>query len=544
MRPRSLTLQAFGPFAGREVVAFTKLPPDALFLIHGPTGAGKSTLLDGICYALYGTTSGGERQPKEMRSHHAADNMQTEVELEFDLGAKRYRVKRIPEQERAASTGAPRPVKVLGKAEFHEWNGTEWNLLATKATEVSSRIATLLGFEADQFRQVIMLPQGQFRRLLSADSKDREKILEALFATEIYKRLQEHLQSSARKLEDSATDAKNKRAVFLQQAEVDSDEALAQLIAESKQVLDTLVTNSTQLRKEAETAQQALSLGEALAAKFTEHSAAKSALDQLLVTEATVAAERIRHERALRAQAVTPTWTNLGQARGQHSNNLSKVAQATENATNAAAAMLKASASLEVEEQKAPERETASREISRLEESRAAVVRLSEADVARKAAAQHHKATKVEADKLEQQLKTQAEQRTVLIQQVETLTPLAVRAEALKLEVAHHELQLKVLQQIATSNVTVTKLKGESTQHQTALATAQRKLETARQSLADCDTQWRAGQAAVLATHLANGAACPVCGSHDHPHPADSTSDIPSEMQLKAAADQVAKDEV
>ena len=111
MKPTKLTLQAFGPFAGREEIDFTKIPSDALFLIHGPTGAGKSTLLDGICYALYGSTSGGERQPKEMRSHHSADNVQTEVELEFELGARRYRIKRIPEQERAASTGAPSAAK-------------------------------------------------------------------------------------------------------------------------------------------------------------------------------------------------------------------------------------------------------------------------------------------------------------------------------------------------------------------------------------------------------------------------------------------------
>ncbi len=164
------------------MIDFSKLPSDALFLIHGPTGAGKSTLLDGICFALYGETSGDKRQPKEMRSHHAADNVETEVELEFDLGTRRYRVKRIPEQERAAKNREGKTVKVLPRAELHEWNGTDWNLLSAKSTEVSSRIATLPGFEADQFRQVIMLPQGQFRRLLSADSKDREKILEALFS--------------------------------------------------------------------------------------------------------------------------------------------------------------------------------------------------------------------------------------------------------------------------------------------------------------------------------------------------------------------------
>ncbi len=106
MKPRVLTLQAFGPFAGREEIDFTRLPSEALFLIHGPTGAGKSTLLDDICFALYGETSGRERLPREMRSHHAAENVPTEVALEFELGARRFRVKRSPEQERGAAIGA------------------------------------------------------------------------------------------------------------------------------------------------------------------------------------------------------------------------------------------------------------------------------------------------------------------------------------------------------------------------------------------------------------------------------------------------------
>ena len=86
MKPLKLSLQAFGPFAGRETVDFTLLPPGCLFLIAGPTGAGKTSILDGITYALYGDTSGGERSAREMRSHHADASVQTEVEFEFALG--------------------------------------------------------------------------------------------------------------------------------------------------------------------------------------------------------------------------------------------------------------------------------------------------------------------------------------------------------------------------------------------------------------------------------------------------------------------------
>jgi len=182
MKPARLMLKAFGPFANREEVDFTRLPSDALFLIHGPTGAGKTSILDGICYALYGETSGSERTAKEMRSHHAPDDMLTEVEFEFELGGKRFRVRRSPEQERAALRGnREQLVKSIAKAELQAWEDDpdgegSWKPIVSKSTEVTERIIALLGFEADQFRQVIMLPQGQFRKLLTADSKEREKI--------------------------------------------------------------------------------------------------------------------------------------------------------------------------------------------------------------------------------------------------------------------------------------------------------------------------------------------------------------------------------
>ncbi|MDD2408669.1 MAG: AAA family ATPase, partial [Tepidiphilus sp.] len=227
MRPLRLVLTAFGPFARREEIDFTRLPPDALFLIHGPTGAGKTSILDGICYALYGETSGSERSAKEMRSHHAADDTLTEVEFEFALGRKRYRVRRSPEQERAALRGKKEQrVKIPARAELQVWDDEGWMPVVSKTTEVTDHIEAILGFKADQFRQVILLPQGQFRKLLTADSKEREQILETLFATETCKRLQERLKAAANALERQAEEAKARKKTLLEQAGVESEEAL------------------------------------------------------------------------------------------------------------------------------------------------------------------------------------------------------------------------------------------------------------------------------------------------------------------------------
>lgn len=543
MKPRILTLQAFGPFAGREIIDFTRLPSDALFLIHGPTGAGKSTILDGICFALYGTTSGGMRQPKEMRSHHAPDKVQTEVELEFELGAKRYLVKRIPEQERAANKGESRLVKVLTKAELHEWNSNGWNLLAAKATDVSNRISTMLGFEADQFRQVIMLPQGQFRRLLEADSKDREKILEALFDTGKFKKLQERLLASARELEHGAADAGNKRTTLLQQAEVDSEDALIQLIAEATSNLAALEVQAEQHRHATDNAQQALSSGEALATKFKDRDAAQTSFAQINAEEAIVVAERTRHGNAMRAQNVTPAWVSVSDARIQHHDNLTKVTQAALDADKAAKDVLTSAAVLEIEEKKTAEREAVAREISRLEEIRSAVIRLNEADQERKAATKAREVALIETGKWERELKDLSERRDSLNQQVETLSPLAARSEAIRLEADQLKQQLKTLQQIVSCESDIIKLRGEAKQQQSLLDATQTDLATARKRSLALNADWRAGQAAVLADHLVDGSPCPVCGSQEHPIPAVGGKDIPTEEQLQSAADQIAHGE-
>jgi exonuclease SbcC len=96
MKPLQLELQAFGPFARRQVIDFRQLGGKTFFLIHGPTGSGKTSILDGICFALFGDSSGGERDGRQMRSHHADADTPTEVSFDFALGDQRYRVRRVP----------------------------------------------------------------------------------------------------------------------------------------------------------------------------------------------------------------------------------------------------------------------------------------------------------------------------------------------------------------------------------------------------------------------------------------------------------------
>ena len=144
------------------------------------TGSGKSTLLDAICYALYGETSGAGRSGAQMRSQQADETTETKVTFDFRIASKIYRVERRPEQEVAKKRGSGTTTRsseaTLWRAKTETDPGESesgWEPIAHKTTPVTSEIERLLGFSSEQFRQVILIPQGRFREVLESDSKKR-----------------------------------------------------------------------------------------------------------------------------------------------------------------------------------------------------------------------------------------------------------------------------------------------------------------------------------------------------------------------------------
>ena len=192
MRPLKLTMSAFGPYAGRVQLDLESLGTGGLYLITGDTGAGKTTIFDAITFALFGEASGDNRSADMLRSKYAKAEAPTFVELTFAYNGKKYTVRRNPEYERAKTKG-------VGNTKEHA-NATLWlpdGTPVTKPREVDRAIRDIIGLTREQFAQVTMISQGDFRKLLQAETKERQKIFRDIFGTGLYVTLQEQLKTKA-----------------------------------------------------------------------------------------------------------------------------------------------------------------------------------------------------------------------------------------------------------------------------------------------------------------------------------------------------------
>ncbi|MDQ1604421.1 MAG: repair protein SbcC/Rad50, partial [Actinomycetota bacterium] len=182
MRLHTLSVTAFGPFAGTERVDFDALSAAGLFLFTGPTGAGKTSVLDGVCFALFGQVPGARAQARSLRSDHAATTARPEVVLEATIRGRRIRITRSPAWDRPKRRGdgvTTEPAKIL----LEERGAQGWCPLSTRLDEAGQLIGRLLGLTLSQFCQVVLLPQGQFAEFLRADAERRRDLLESLFDT-------------------------------------------------------------------------------------------------------------------------------------------------------------------------------------------------------------------------------------------------------------------------------------------------------------------------------------------------------------------------
>lgn len=318
MRPERLRISAFGPYAGQEDVDFSILENHMLFLICGPTGAGKSTILDAMCYALYGKTSGAVRSGEDLRSNYVGYDRKTYVEFDFAIGNRHYRIYRSPTQLLERQKGdRSKPVEHKGKADFYEIDeeGREKAHITSKG--VDSAVEKLLGVGLEQFRQIILLPQGDFRKLLLADSSDRQKIMEQLFQTGIYLAFEKRLQEETQKLKTEYSRGELQRTTLLETCRSESEEELEKQAEINEKVLKEKETEFMQADKEQQVFLRAYDEANMLHGAFLRLETAETALKRM--EEKRKEKEELRgHIKMIRAaQSVTKEWSEAVNAKKQ-----------------------------------------------------------------------------------------------------------------------------------------------------------------------------------------------------------------------------------
>jgi len=229
MRPLKLTIAGFGPYAGTQELDFAALGSQGLYLITGDTGAGKTTIFDAITFALFGEASGEGRTPGMLRSKYTKPEDPTYVELRFLYGGKEYTVRRNPEYERAKTRGTG-TTRQAADAVLTLPDGS----IVTKLKDVDRVIGQIIGLNREQFSQVAMISQGEFRRLLQADTPQRQKIFREIFGTGLYVTLQNRLKEQANELRNLREQADLSIRQYLHELTCAEDSALLPLVLKAR----------------------------------------------------------------------------------------------------------------------------------------------------------------------------------------------------------------------------------------------------------------------------------------------------------------------
>jgi exonuclease SbcC len=529
MRPITMSLTAFGPFPDTQTVDFRPALGARLFGIYGPTGAGKTSILDGICFALFGESSGQERQGDDLRSHHATPDVETEVSLIFEVGAKRYHVVRRPRQTVRGKRGDAL-VERQHWAALHDATDIEVDdidadnpgvvMEERKVEVVADRMRSILNYSAAQFRQVVLLPQGQFRQLLTASSDQRSAVLRGLFDVSLYERFVERLKAEASELRDEVETGRSAINGHLQAHAVSDSDALAALIETLTGDVGVQTAGRDAARGVRDTARATLQAAQQIQDRFTEHDAALDSLNGVLARAPEIDTLNLRKATAERAVACVAADDRANEAENDLTAGVAARTLAADQASESMRLLSDAMAGLQASAARQPERDAAVAAVTQLE---GVQKRVAGAEPLREAARSWSQAALEAMAALE---------LAVGDHDVAELANGAANAELTSvqqtvLRISQVEGALQRLRQAREEAAQFANATGAVEKFAAARSAALANQERLSGALAVCrvaestaEEALASAQAAHLAAKLKNGAPCPVCGAREHPRPA------------------------
>lgn len=536
MRPLRLSIQAFGPFVGKEVVDFTSLGASPLFLINGPTGAGKSSILDAICFALYGETTGSERTGDQMRCDYADAELVTEIEFEFELAGRVYLVTRSPDQDTPKKRGEG-TTKKAHSATLVEIVDGEHKLLANRPNPVAKAMVDLIGLDVKQFRQVMVIPQGKFRELLVANSKEREQIFGQLFQTQIYTQIERALFEKAAGIRKEKDEFDNQIKGALNVVSVASEEELKEEQEKLQPELKQSEQSYQSLQQQLDEAKKQRNSAQELKQKFVQKAEIEKAVTEHQSALPNI--EQLRQKRTKARQALT-----LDLPFNQWVSATKQFEQAEKSVTEKQLLVVQTKAKVEQAEslwQQAvknvhvvPE---LSQQLYQLEEIGKKYRILDDKQKALETAKQAFAKAKAEEESFEKQLKELDTEIQSKRAEYEQTTHAVSSLDAKRLSFANVVEQIKVRQSSEQLTEQQSKLKQAVAQAEKRYAEAQTATANAKKDADRLEMIWHTNQAAELAKSLSEGDACPVCGSLEHPQLASFTGDVVTRAEVKVARD-------
>lgn len=529
MRPLKLKMTAFGPYKNTEEIDFANLQGNQLFVISGSTGSGKTTIFDGICFALYGSASGSDRsESRILRSDFADDATHTAVEMEFEIHGKNYRVLR---QMSHVKKGNKSPTGE--RFEFFELTaeGEKPAVERQIVSEINRRIEEIVGLTQNQFSQIVMLPQGEFRKLLTSETDNKEEILRKIFKTEPYKLISERLKKKKDTAEKIVDREHNKLNIHLQQI----SSALPERQSELFEVLSREHKNINQvlegLQKETAYYREKISLDEKKyekayqlhADKTTAYHEAKkwndrfeelykknTQLQQLVQRQSEYEEKEADLQSAEKASYIAGMESLFYELQKDEISKKKLLEDALNQQEQAEQAKQSTEQKFYAQQELQSERDKLGEQLVYLQKLLPAIEELT---IKKQQLAQLEETAKQSENSLKQVEKEFNEQKSGKLQ----LDEKVVKIEKILDSSDSIQQELTVVTEKSRVINDYILLKERNSQLQIIQQGKKEKFEEIVASYRQLEAQWFANQAHVLAGQLHAGEACPVCGSIEHP---------------------------
>ena len=570
MKIRRLVMQGFGRYASRQEIDFEEALQDrSIFVVTGKTGAGKTTIFDAINFALYGEASGSSRDGKSLRSDHADPTMKTEVELEFTLRGKNYLVRRSPQYLRTTLRGGDKLVESKASAELILPDGR----VLAKYQEVTREMEQILGITATQFKQLVMIPQGEFKKLLEAPSDQKESIFRKIFGTDFFQQVQKELSTQANELERSIKEVQRDRANQIAgfQYQVDNrevsdgevsngevsnrevaDDAVAEKAGSSQQLairlqellaaevynipviqqaFDAYIARDqahyTEITREQQVIEEKLqalqdqySTGKRNNEKLESLAKVKQDLQVLKQQALDIKGKKAQLEQAAKASKVDAFALQYGQAKQQEEKLLQEVEELTKQFAVQQAttqACQKAYATLQAQQQEAEDWKRQLEQVQHLQTQVAAYQQVQTNIITYQAKQEQLRTQEQHLQQVYMQL--EATKETVGAQ-VEQLQQVKEEKAVLLLAQKDVEAALAQMHQLEQEWMAMVRVQNKHQALAKEYDQVQAQYEAVKYTYETQEEYLRRNQAGILACNLTVGQPCPVCGSHEHPRKA------------------------